>query len=959
MKLYRGQSDMLEVRKGKSSKSYENEFFRKISVELSQVFEQRNWDGILLGTPECITREDLQIDCLLVTENQIIIIDFKNYSGTLELPSEENFRFGRWTLNGEITVKGGSSPNPFSQLGKQRVKLIDELQYRLHDFERKSISTVVCFHDKVEMMGSIPRQFQISFSIVDSNNYLNKIVDIIDVIVDRDMNYLSKKGRQTFTETLFVADEYESDIQFESELHKKLVEERTENSDSLQQIREFLISDSKIMILTGNTRSGKTALIPDIRELAFDLEFTDVPVFAYSNRLRRKMLKSNPELEEVDSLFNSVFDFRGETIDEFYKKNIPIKEHDEIHDQDKALYIIDDSQLITNSDFDSDLLQFGSGYLLDDILKYIDLEAHPERKVIFIGDKNKLSYGSKIENALNPEYLAKLLDSKNILSEIGTAELPDNEGESEIIKVCNKIAKNIRTNQYNNLYVYSKDEIVFCEKEDQTKVLKEAYLNPNSSKILVFTNKQANQVNIWVKKHLIKNGREIGVKDYVVFNTTIQAYGPELVRNDFSPFDNMEQPFSFVEPKRVDNGYFGEVINVDNDNIIEKIVEVKGENIILRFIPCQIKLQDESIIETLVFDNYLKATKSELDKNEIIAYQIVLSSYEKDILDNEPFEGSSEYQEMLKHPHQYIVTKKDGKNFYRDSKDKRKLTRFEKTYRDRVLKKLKAPTSEYFKILNASKVKFGWAMTVNKAMAYFFETVFFNTNQEENRGRTNKEYFKWLYTGISSGLSNVQLINWKPISPFLKTEFRESSFVKNPNKSSIILSLSNGEQTSTEQLQSYLENQLSGLANISNINPKNYLEIVTLEMNDRKIELFFDYNGKGEMKIPRLKSGEKEDFGIILRLLKPTSKDIPSEIGIVKSCLEDFSSILEGYDIQMQLLGYHEWNLILSFSNQKNDVEIELWYNGDGMISKFNYIEGSKELFSEIVRLIKEIYVLD
>lgn len=97
---------MLEVRKGKSSKSYENEFFRKISVELSQVFEQRNWDGILLGTPECITREDLQIDCLLVTENQIIIIDFKNYSGTLELPSEENFRFGRWTLNGEITVKG-------------------------------------------------------------------------------------------------------------------------------------------------------------------------------------------------------------------------------------------------------------------------------------------------------------------------------------------------------------------------------------------------------------------------------------------------------------------------------------------------------------------------------------------------------------------------------------------------------------------------------------------------------------------------------------------------------------------------------------------------------------------------------------------------------------------------------------------------------------------------------------
>ena len=947
---------MLEVRKGKSSKSYENEFFRKVSVELSQVFEQRHWDGILLGMPECITREDLQIDCLLVTENQIIIIDFKDYSGTLELPSEENFRFGRWTLNGDVTVKGGSSPNPFSQLGKQRMKLIDELKYRLYDFERKSISTVVCFHDKVEVVGRIPRQFQISFSIVDSYNYLNKIVDIIDVMVDGDINYLSEIGRQTFTETLFAADEYQFDIQFEPELNESLVEERTKNSDCLQQIREFLISDSRIMTLTGNTRSGKTALIPDIRELAFDLNFTDVPVFAYSNRLRRKMLRSNPELEEVDSLFNSVFDFKGEIIDEFYKKNIPIKGHDEIHDQDKALYIIDDSQLITNTSFNSDLLQFGSGHLLDDVLNYIDLESNPERKIIFIGDKNKLSYGSKIENALNPEYLKALLDSKNIPSEIRKTELPDNDRESEIITVCNKIAKNIREDRYNELFIYSSEEITLCKKNDQTNVLKEAYFNPSSSKILVFSNEQANQVNIWIKKHLIKNGREIGAKDYVVFNTTIQAYGPTLVENDFSPFGNIEQPFSFVEPKRVDNGYFGEVISVDNDNIIEKVVEIKGEKVILRFIPCQIKLQDESIIETLIFDNYLKATKSELDKNEIIAYQIILSSYENDIFKNKPFEESSEYQEMLQHPDQYTVTKKDGKVLYRDSKDKRKLTRFEKQYRDRVLK---VPTSEYFKILNASKVKYGWAMTVNKAMAYSFETVFFNTNQEENRGRTNKEYFKWIYTGISSGLNSVQLINWKPISPFLKTEFRESSSVKKINKGSIILSLSNGEQTATEQLQYYLETQLSGVATISNIAPKNYLEIATLEMNDRKIELFFDYNGKGEMKIPRLKSGEEEDFEIILRLLKPTLKDVPSEIGVMKSYLEEFTAILENYDIQMKVLDYHEWNLILSFANQKNNVDIQLWYNGEGMISKFSYIDGSKELFSEIVGLIKEVYVLD
>ncbi|MFP7494591.1 nuclease-related domain-containing protein [Terribacillus saccharophilus] len=950
---------MLEVRKGKSSKSYENEFFRKVSVELSQVFEQRHWDGILLGMPECITKEDLQIDCLLVTKNQIIIIDFKDYRGTLELPTEEEFGYGRWMLNGDITVKGGSAPNPFSQLGKQRGKLISELKYRLNDLERKSISTVVCFHDKVEIIGEIPRNYQVSFSIVDSSNYLNKIVDIMDVIEDKNIDYLSEKSRQTFTETLFVTDEYQFDVQFEPELHSPRMPERTKDIDSLQQIRDFLASDNKIMTLTGNTRSGKTALIPDIREMAFDLGFTDVPVFAYSNRLRKKMLRSNPEIEEVESLFKSVFDFNGETIDEFYKKNIPVKGHDEIHDQDTALYIIDDSQLITNSGFDSEMLQFGSGYLLDDVLNYIDLESFPERKIIFIGDKNKLNYGSKIENALNPDYLKALLTSKNIVSDISSAELPENEGESEILQVCNKIARNIRAERYNALSIYSGEEITVCEKQDQTNALKEAYLNPNSSKILVFSNKQANQVNTWIKKQLIRNGEEIGAKDYVVFNATIQAYAPTTVESNISPFVNTEQAFSTAESKRVDNGQFGEVVHVDRNNIIEKVVEINGEKVILRFIPCQIKLQDETIIETLIFDNYLKSTKNELDKNEILAYQIVLSSYENEMFKKEPFKGSPEYKQMLQHGEAYTIVQKNGEELYRDSKDKRKLTRFEKTYRERVLKNLTVPTSEYFKLLHAAKVKFGWAMTVNKAMAYSFEKVFFNTNQDENRGRTNKEYFKWIYTGISSGVNNVQLINWKPISPFLRTEFSESSSVRSSNKKNIILTLSNGEQTPTVQLHNYLETKLSGVVSIMDIAARSYLEIVTLEMNDQKMELFFDYNGRGEMKIPRLKSGNEKDFNLIVSLLNQTKEDVSSEVGEMKSYVQELGAILENHAIHMKVLDYHEWNLILNLSTQTNNTEVQLWYNGDGMISKFSYIKGCKELFSQSVELIKEVYVLD
>lgn len=947
---------MLEILKGKSSKSYENVFFRKISEELSQIFKLKNWNGILLGMPECNTRDDLQIDCLLVTEQQIILIDFKNYSGTLELPSEDTFRFGKWILNNETTVKGGSSPNPFAQIGKQRKKLVHELSRRLHNFDKKSISTIVCFHEKIEIIGEIPKEYQIGFSIADSTDYRHKIVDIIDVLEDKNKNYLSENGKKVFLETLFHASTYQFDFHVEEKVEIQPVNDQEVKEKYTQTINEFLTSNSRIMILSGNTKSGKTSLIPTIREQAFDLNFTDVPVFAYSNRIRRKMLESNPDLEEVESLYGTIFDFSLETIDQSFKKSIPLKKQDDVHAEEKTLYIIDDSQLITNSSFDSELLQFGSGMLLNDLLKYIDLKSHPESKVIFIGDHNKLNYGSKIEHALNPEYLKTLLELKEINSEVFEMELPDNNEHSEIINVCNKIAKSIQSERFNHLLINPTAEIDFCKKENQIDLLKRAYTHPQTSKILVFSNEQANQVNLWIKKNIINNGNEINPKDFVIFNSTIKAVGPNLTAQTVSPFDMRETAFSYLEPKRIDNGSFGEVIQVDCAKTIEKVVEIKESKVSLKFIPCQIRLQDNSTIETLIFENYLKAEKNELNQDEMIAYQILLSRYEKELLAKEPFEKSPEFEEMLSN-NDYIKIEEGNKTIYRSAIDKRKLTVFEKAYRTRVLKKLNTPGSGYFQFYNAAKVKFGWAMTVNKAMAYSFENVFFDVKQGHNRGKTNKEYFKWLYTGTSNALNEVQLINWEPITPFLKTEFHKLSPTTIPNNRTNIITLSNGS-TAAEQLQEFLENQLGNTASISNIASRNYLEIVNLDIDNRKIELFFDYNGKGEMKIPRLKLGEKQDFEKILELLKSNSQDVSEEIGEIKSYLQELSSILNSYDIKMTVPKFGEWNLILNFRKHENELNVQLWYKADGMITKFNYLNGDENLLVEIVNVINQFYGL-
>ena len=40
---------MLEIRKGSATKSFENTFFREFADSLSKLFQDNNWNGVLLG----------------------------------------------------------------------------------------------------------------------------------------------------------------------------------------------------------------------------------------------------------------------------------------------------------------------------------------------------------------------------------------------------------------------------------------------------------------------------------------------------------------------------------------------------------------------------------------------------------------------------------------------------------------------------------------------------------------------------------------------------------------------------------------------------------------------------------------------------------------------------------------------------------------------------------------------
>jgi hypothetical protein len=264
-------------------------------------------------------------------------------------------------------------------------------------------------------------------------------------------------------------------------------------------------------------------------------------------------------------------------------------------------------------------------------------------------------------------------------------------------------------------------------------------------------------------------------------------------------------------------------------------------------------------------------------------------------------------------------------------------------------------------------VKYAWAMTVNKAMAFAFDSVFFNTNQGDGHGRTNKDYYKWLYTGFATANNNVELINWEPISPFMRTDFNSTPSNSAPKVKQFIFTFSNDNETKEAEFEEYLTNSLllSGWQ-VLDIAPRPYLEMVTLQKEETTLELFFDYNGRGEMKLPRLKSGNPKALEEVIGILgNRSASETTIATGSISQCrgltsfFEELIALLDSRGVNSTIVTTQEWMIIFGFAKGDDRTNVQCWYDSHGMVSKFNFIDGSEDLYSEIVSFIKDTYSLE
>lgn len=925
---------MLEIRKGTATKNYENTFFREFADNLKKMFDKYSLDGLLIANSECEAESRLQIDALLITPKAVCIIDFKNFGGKITLPknAKSEFDFGVWTNENGEQIKGGSSINPFIQLKTQKerfIKVVEKhiqpkLPLRSSSFNAFHTIRAVCFQKPIELNGKIPSNEELNFFIFDKNNYLETIKDIID-INDKEVTLTNESFdlfKEVFRADIFDTSEKYDQVNDFTSYHTELDFENLypDQKSALNEIENFIKSEEeKIFVLQGTSLSGKTHLIPFIQEVAFNNQITEVKLFASSSRISNNLLKSsNLEFESIYSYIyggNSTITNEQESEEEnensLNLEIVPLKKSD---DTEEAIFIVDESHLISDNYHQSVDLRFGSGKLLKDFLEFSDLK-NTKRKVIFIGDSFQLSLGKKEESSLNPEYLSEEYDFKN-----KAFQLIDKENKSIVVSEALKAVNCIRQQSFNNLSFNFSENIKTVAKEDlKTEI--ENSLNANAH-ILCYSNYDAQKVNYWIKNSILKNGNDLTKDDYIIFGNNIR------VEDESDPF---------AEPKKIYNGQFGTVLSVSD--LIKKDEKLLTP---LYFRQTKIQLKETNhMLSFLSFENFRLSEKGELSKEEIISFNILLNQLaEKEIFNfkSGKYNADEELESLL--------------DKY-DPETRKGITKLQKALQKHLRN---APSSEYYKFKNSAQIRFGWALTVHKSMSYKWNEIYFNV--ETGGGKTNETYFNWIYTGLIRATQKVSLINYEPISPFFKLTINPAVPKNDKGKELFYIAdttadLSNFNKATSEkykfpdienkssllQLFQFVENKIAqNNLSINLINHPNYQELYEIKGSSGEVAtVSIYYNNKGQFKMPMLMKSTPKEFGEeLINLLK--SKNRISNFGFIqnnwrKSAYEQLYQKLKSKEIGLGYIIQVPYKDTIQFNNDTGTLVADLYYDGDGFFT--------------------------
>ncbi len=1012
-----------EIRHNPFDNAHENVHFRRLANSLKDFFDKKGWDGLMIGNPHCKDEERLLPDIVLYTPHSFLLIDMKDYKGKVIIPPEKNFESEIWWLepeNGPKTqIKGGSYLNPFLQLKTYReiTKNIFRHYGESNPEFTNAINPVymnilVVFSGNIELNREVSGKFNRYFNITDEKRLLDFITDK----ATSDIQFSEESAR--LIKSIFRADPYNlHEITALEEIKQQVKEEYKlwDNQEKvISDIFNFLQDKNKrILIIKGPEQCGKSFLISPIREKAFELGIKQVETLAISTRVAERLtntgesrflslyayiyggserssivskkdkeeetdkevLVSAEELLEEDSGERATFD--GQNNQDAMIEIIPLKNTMNV-DED-ALFILDEAHLINDAFHRTALMQFGSGRLLSDFLKFIDFD-NSDRKIIFIGDPYQISYGKDEKSAIS---FTAYTEYDNLPEQVSIVTMEEKtcDDVSERIMENYKIARQIDTGYFNKLYIHPNHAIDLAKKEQmEGLILNQGVreMDPMSSlkfTILTYTNSAARDVNNWIRAEMLERKEELEVGDILMMDNNIL-----LPRED-----------AFSKPRRIVNGTYLWVHGVGDF----KDVKIKGWPI-LTFRQLDVSVIGKTeVISIWILMNHFRAENHELSYDEEIALKIFFNMEVAKERKKHPFEDDLWYGEMqrstelkqLKEEETVLRRRLDmGEKVKGELKKKQiEIRKFEKPFKREHSRNLKLKVLYENPFIQSAHVRFGWAMTVHKSLGQRWQTIIFNT--EYHQGKYNKNYFQWLYSGISRAENKLHLLNFDPIDPFKNLNLTESTDaiavhqeITNRNLPVMLLEEADEafkEEYFPEEIPVNAVNyaftlskkfRLNGFR-INDILPnlRGYQIKIKIERAALTSTIMFYFNNKGKVKQAAVERSETEDLKKELEKII-SSLESSSETGGTESTgialPDDFRADIyrqwincfEEKNITLKSIEHHNYQDKCVVARENDWLEFIFYYNNRGFITSISPTKANKpELWKEIVECIKRI----
>ncbi|MHA2784296.1 AAA family ATPase [Vibrio harveyi] len=685
--------------------THENKVFNRLYDLLYQAWGNRDESLHLIGNVYVAGRP---VDALVVKHNAIVVIDFKDYGG--EITFSEN---GRW-MAGDVTVKGGGSVNPYQQIRNNKFALLNYLQEQV-TFQSEPnlghIAGLCLFHqdihfDDKQLPSGVSRWFHVAdvaHSVRTLESLASPAINLAPFEIERIIELLAVSR--------YYPDGYEIKATTEEALGKRTEPVEINNcfqgvdltegqKKAITGIGAFLSSDGfGGYILHGYAGTGKTFIAKGIVDFVTRQGKSCVLMAPTGKAAKVIAEKTN---HQASTIHKAIYDY-SDAFDDDSEAHVPVATIKPNNDGTDTVYIVDESSMLSDVFSGTDNIQFGSGYLLRDLLMYVrDGGQQVQRKIIFIGDDAQLPpVGMRNSPALDANYLREKYALP--LAESTLEEVVRQKAGSGVMDNALVLRRALDTDTFNELdFDTTKADIeslssdVFIQRymalcENQISKTKEVVIVAHSNAQVDSYNRRCREVFFPDQSTLCAGDKIIAVANHYRNDITVTNGEFGLVRQLLSEPESRVVTFS----KKLE------------DKSIEKVT------VNLTFRDVEILFRDES---------------------------------------GSPISVTGKVVEHLLYNDKASLTSDESKALYVDFLNRNPHLQ-RKGMRDERKQALK--DDPYF---NAFKVKFGYAITCHKAQGSEWQHVLVNCYSPYQK-TLSRDYFRWLYTAITRTSQKLYVLN--------------------------------------------------------------------------------------------------------------------------------------------------------------------------------------------------------